>query len=166
MRTMDATLVPMSEEHREAVIDIYNHFVDHEFAAYRERRMPYAAYDRFLQMTEGFPAYVAVDASGRVAGFGFLHPWHPAECFARTAEITYFLAPAQTRRGVGSALLAALLEGARAKGVDRILASISSRNEASLAFHEKHGFEPCGRFPGVGRKFGQDFDVVWMVKRL
>ena len=163
---MEATLVPMAPEHRHAVIDIYNHFVDHEFAAYREQRVPYAGYDRFLAMAQGFPAFVAVDPDGAVAGFGFLHAWHPADCFARTAEITYFLAPDRTHRGLGSRMLAALLEGARAKGVDRVLASISSRNEASLAFHRKHGFEVCGRFGSVGRKFGQDFDVVWMLKRL
>ena len=163
---MDVTLVPMAEEHRQAVIDIYNHFVEHAFAAYREKQLPYGAYDRFLAMARGFPAFVAVDAEGKVMGFGFLHAWHPAECFARTAEITYFLGPDRTHRGVGSRLLAALLEGVRSKGVDRILASISSRNETSLAFHRKHGFEVCGRFDAVGRKFGEDFDVVWMIKRL
>ncbi|HSK10508.1 MAG TPA: GNAT family N-acetyltransferase [Vicinamibacterales bacterium] len=163
---MNVTLTRMAEGHRQAVMDIYNHFVDHDFAAYREKRLPYAAYDRFLSMAEGYPAYAAIDLDGAVLGFGFLHPWHPAECFARTAEITYFLAADRTHRGIGSALLSALLEGAAAKGVDRILASISSRNEASLAFHRKHGFEVCGRFETVGRKFGEDFDVVWMMKRL
>lgn len=36
----------------------------------------------------------------------------------------------------------------------------------SLAFHRKHGFEDCGRFKGVGRKFGEDFDIVWMQRHL
>jgi phosphinothricin acetyltransferase len=50
--------------------------------------------------------------------------------------------------------------------VETILASISSRNEGSLRFHRKHGFRECGCFEGVGRKFDQDFDVVWMQKRI
>ena len=163
---MDYTLERMAEAHRQPVIDIYNHFVERDFAAYREKPLPYAAYDRFLSMASGYPAYVAVAPADEVAGFGFLHAWHPAECFARTAEITYFLAPDRTRQGIGSRLLGALLEGAGPMGIDRILASISSRNEASLSFHCRHGFEVCGRFPQVGRKFGEDFDVVWMARRL
>jgi len=58
------------------------------------------------------------------------------------------------------------MEGAKAQNIDRILASISSRNPESLAFHRRHGFEDCGRFPQVGHKHGEEFDVVWMSKRL
>jgi len=94
----------MAEPHRQAVIDIYSYLVDHGFAAYRERRLPYEACDRFLEMTTGYPALVVVEADGRVTGFAFLHAWHPAECFTRTAEITYFLHPDPTRRGLGTRL--------------------------------------------------------------
>ncbi len=55
---------------------------------------------------------------------------------------------------------------ARHRGIDRILASISSRNEESLAFHHNHGFTECGRFPEVNVKFGQPLDVVRMIRRL
>ena len=163
---MSAMLVRMEERHRQSVIDIYNHFVVSGFAAYRERALPYAAFDRFLAITEGYPAFVAEDEAGTVLGFAWLHQWHNAECFARTAEITYFLHPASTRQGLGSRFLDALLCEAKPLGIDHVLASISSRNEASLQFHRTHGFEECGRFEGVGRKFGEDFGVVWMMRRV
>jgi len=41
-------------------------------------------------------------------------------------------------------------------------AHISSLNEGSIRFHLRHGFTECGRFRRVGRKRGQDFDMVWM----
>ncbi|MGD0951544.1 MAG: hypothetical protein ABR985_03985 [Methanotrichaceae archaeon] len=47
-------------------------------------------------------------------------------------------------------------------GIVTVLASISSLNQASLAFHKKNGFVECGRFVGIGRKMGKGFDVVWM----
>lgn len=50
--------------------------------------------------------------------------------------------------------------------MDNLLASISSRNEQSLAFHRKRGFVECGRLRDVGVKFGKSFDVVWMQKRV
>lgn len=163
---MSIRLEPLSEGHRHAVIDIYNHYVDHGWASFREARLPYEAYDRFLAMAQGFPAYACVQDGDEVDGFGFLHAWHPSECFQRTAEITYFLRSGTTRRGAGTLLLNRLLEEAAARRIDRVLASISSRNPESIAFHRKHDFEECGRFPQVGHKHGMDFDVVWMVKRL
>lgn len=163
---MSIRLEPLSERHRHPIIDIYNHYVDHGFASFREARLPYEAYDRFLTMAQGFPAYACLGNGDEVEGFGFLHAWHPSECFLRTAEITYFLRSGATRRGTGTLLLNRLLEEATARRIDRILASISSRNPESIAFHRKHGFEECGRFPQVGHKHGTDFDVVWMVKRL
>lgn len=163
---MDAMLDPLSPKHRQAVIDIYNHYVDHGYASFREVRLPYESFDRFLAISQGYPAYVSMRADGEVDGFGFLHAWHPSECFRRTAEITYFFHPGATRQGSGSRLLTRLLEEAAALKIDRILACISSRNPESIAFHHKHDFVECGRFPQVGQKNGVDFDVVWMVKHL
>ena len=163
---MSAALEPLSEAHRQGVIDIYNHYVEHGFASYREIRLPYEAFDRFLEIAKGFPAYASVTDDRVVDGFGFLHAWHPSECFRRTAEVTYFLHPEATRQGTGSRLLSRLLEEAAAQGIDRILASISSRNPESIAFHRQHDFEECGRFPQIGYKHGQAFDVIWMLKRL
>ena len=118
-------------------------------------------------MSSGYPAVAAtVDGTGEVAGFTFLHPHHPAATFRRTAEVTTFLRPLHTRRGLGTLILDRLEKEARPLGADRLLASVPSRNEASLRFHTKHGFVECGRFREIGRKHGVDFDVVWLEKRL
>ena len=45
------------------------------------------------------------------------------------------------------------------------MASISSMNEASIAFHRKNGFRECGRFERAGRKNDQDFDIEYHVRR-
>jgi len=42
------------------------------------------------------------------------------------------------------------------------LASVSSRNEASLAFHQRHGFVERGRLCRIGEKLGGTFDIVWL----
>jgi len=51
-------------------------------------------------------------------------------------------------------------------GISSILASISSRNEESIAFHRSLGFRECGRLEAIGRKWGKVFDVVWMQRML
>ncbi len=159
---MEYTLEEMSSLHRNEVIDIFNYFIQHSFAAYPEESVDYAFYDYFLEVTRGLPSTVAKHESGTVVGFAFLRPYHPAKTFTRTAEITYFIMPHHTRMGIGSLMLEELVRKARTLGIDNVLASIASLNEPSIRFHEKQGFRQCGRLPNVGRKFGKDFDVVWM----
>ena len=156
----------MAIGHGPAVMDIFNHYVANSFAAYPENPMPPEFFHRLLQATEGYPALVALAESGQVAGFGFLRPVHPASTLRRTAEVTYFISPDFLTQGIGSALLASLVEQAAPLGIDSLVASISSKNPESLAFHKKSGFCECGRFHQAGRKNGEEFDIVWMQKRL
>jgi len=161
---MDFTIAPVSKEDGNAVIDIFNHYVQSSFAAYPEDLVPYQFISFFLNMAEGYPFLVARNDEGMVLGFALLRAHSRVPVFSRTAEITCFIAPEHTGRGMGKALQDRLLAEAREKGITSILAGISSLNSASLAFHKKRGFQECGRFQKIGRKWGQDFDVVWMQK--
>ena len=163
---MDFTIALVSKKDGKAIIDIFNHYVENSFAAYPEDRVPYEFFDHFLDMTEGYPFLVARDGEGNALGFAMLRPHSPMPVFSRAAEITCFIAPEQTGKGMGKAMHESLLAAAREKGIDTILAGISSLNSASLAFHKKRGFQECGRFQKIGRKWGQDFDVVWMQKMI
>jgi L-amino acid N-acyltransferase YncA len=163
---MKYSLEPMAERHREHVIDIFNYYVENGFAAFPETRVGYDFYDRFLGMAKGYPALVVTTETGEVAGFGFLHRYSYASAFKRTAALTYFILPQHTRKGLGKTILDNLTEQAREMGIDRLLANISSLNQESLGFHRKFGFQECGRFSGIGRKFGKDFDVIWMIKHI
>lgn len=163
---MDIALLPLTPADRQALVDLFNYYVEHGFAAFPEQPVPPAFADRLLELTRGYPTVAAKDPSGRLAGFGLLRPHNPLSTFAHTAEITYFLAPGCTRQGLGTRILHELERGARAKGVRILLAAVSSLNEASLAFHRKHGFVQVGRFREVVIKKGTPFDVIWMQKML
>jgi L-amino acid N-acyltransferase YncA len=163
---MSYSFEAMSDQHRRPVVDIFNHFVAHSFAAYPEQPISDEIFDRFRNMASGYPSLVIKDHSGQVVGFAFLHPYHSASSLRRAAEVTYFIMPEHTRQGLGTAILARFVAQAPALGVDTILASISSQNEGSIRLHRKNGFHECGRFVRAGRKFGQDFDIVWMQRHL
>jgi len=164
---MDAyRLEPLTDAHAGAVTEIFNQFVGSSFAAYPSTPVDEAFYRRLSGLAQGYPSVAVIAPDGSVAGFGMLRRWHPADSFARTAEVTYFIRPEHTGRGLGRMMLERFEAEARRLGVDTILASISSLNDGSIRFHQQHGFAECGRFRAVGRKFGRDFDVVWMQKRL
>lgn len=159
---MNYKLEPVRDEDGNQIIDIFNYYVENSFAAYPENKVPYEFFQTFLNLTQGYPFLVAKDVSDRIVGFGSLRPYSPMPTFSHAAEITYFISPEHTSKRLGKQMLDLLLAEARRMGIAIILASISSLNQASLAFHKKNGFVECGRFIGIGRKKGQEFDVVWM----
>lgn len=157
-------LTELAPEHHAEVMGIFNHYVMHSLAAYPEQPLPVEAIRKMA--FPGYPILVALTPEKRVAGFGMLRPWHPMPTFRQTAEISYFIAPEHTGRGLGKMFFERLRERAEGMGITQLLASISSANDASLAFHRKQGFVECGRFREVGLKHGQRFDVVWMQKKV
>lgn len=157
---------PFTKADCDSVARIFNHFILEDFAAYHSKPIDGAAIAKRLEAhPSAYPCYV-IEVDSQVVGWGELRPIHHGDTLRRTAEVGYFFAPEYTGRGLGTLLLVRLESDARAMGVDNLLASISSRNEQSISFHLRKGFTECGRFPQAGRKFGQDFDVVWMHKLL
>jgi len=86
--------------------------------------------------------------------------------FREAAEIIYFIDKNYSGKGLGRIILDKIEEDAKFKGICNILASISSKNIYSIKFHEKNGFVKCGKFPEIGRKFGNTFGIIWMRKNL
>lgn len=157
---------PIGIEDREAIMDIFNYYIEHSFAAYPETRLPYEAFEMFLHMARGFPSATVTDQERRIIGFGMLRAYSPIPAFSRTAEVTYFIHPDHTGKGIGQALLDFFKEAGKEKDITSILASISSLNPGSIKFHERNGFTECGRFKAIGKKHGQVFDTIWMQKIL
>ena len=107
---MNVTLKPMELRDRGSVIDILNYYIEHTFAAYPESTQPYEFFDAFLKLCEGYPAVTARDEADEVVGFGMLRPYNPIPTFAGTAEITYFIRPEHTGRGIGKTFLTHLVD--------------------------------------------------------
>ncbi|GAB6275060.1 MAG: GNAT family N-acetyltransferase [Peptococcaceae bacterium] len=157
---------PMTEKYSNEIIDISNYYVENSYAAYPEQKLPHEFFGNFLEMTRGYPAYVIKNAFGKVLEFCFLRAYNFLPVFGETAEVSYFLRENEEGKGIGKSALELLEKESKKMGLKYILASVSSRNEQSLRFHEKNGFVECGRFLNIGRKKGKNFDVVWMEKEI
>ena len=106
-----------------------------------------------------YPVIVA-EESGEVLGWARLQPWSARCAYARSAENSVYVCKDARGRGVGRALLSALLERARAAGIAVILARVADGNPASLRLHARAGFRPVGTMRRVGEKFGRILDVT------
>jgi phosphinothricin acetyltransferase len=152
---------PFKDPDSDAVLGIFNHYVENSFAAFPEAPMGKELIDHFLKASDKYPVLVVVSDNGDVVGFGFVNQYFPLATLDRTGLVGYFLHPDHCGKGIGSRLLEDLIEKAGDIGIDTLIAMASAQNEGSIRFHLNNGFHEVGRFHRVGRKFGQDVDQVW-----
>ena len=104
---------------------------------------------------------VVVALFGRdVVGYGALSAYRPKPAFARTVEDSVYVKAGARGTGVGSTILAHLLDQARARGPHSVLARITATNVPSLALHERHAFVRIGVEREIAHKHGRWLDVV------
>lgn len=146
-----------------AINDIYNHYVQCSTCTYQTE--PETMEGRrawFEHHGEPHPITVAVDAAGRVVGWGSLSAFHKRAAYSRTVENSVYVHPEAQRRGIGRALLADLIERARAVGHHTIIAGIDAEQAPSVGLHEAMGFERVALLREVGFKFGRWLHVIYM----
>jgi L-amino acid N-acyltransferase YncA len=102
----------------------------------------------------------------RVLGWIALSPTSTRACYAGVAENSVYVAESARGRGVGRALMEALLESARAGGIWTIHAGMFPENAASVALHEELGFRLVGRFERIAQLDGVWRDTILLELRL
>jgi phosphinothricin acetyltransferase len=109
-----------------------------------------------------FP-YLAADLDGSLAGYAYAGPYRARPAYRFTVENSVYVAPDMHRRGVGKALLEALIKASTERGFRLMIAVIGdSKQVASIGVHEAAGFEHVGAFKNVGYKFDRWLDTVLM----
>jgi phosphinothricin acetyltransferase len=155
-----------------AIAAIYGHAVLHGFGTF-ETVPPDADWWEARRRDihgRGLPFVVAeTDASlgARVLGFASASPFRPRPGYRFTAEDSVYVAPDTQGKGVGRAVLAAVVEACEAAGVRQLVAVIGdSENHGSINLHRSLGFEHSGVGKSFGFKHGRWVDIVWMQKAL
>jgi phosphinothricin acetyltransferase len=142
-----------------AVRDIYGHYIAQTVATFEEEPVAVEEMRRRIgEVSAKFPWLVA-EEDGELAGYAYATSWKSRSAYRNTVESTVYLRAGLTGRGIGSALYAELIDELRRRGVRCVIGGITLPNAASVALHEKLGFEAIGRFREVGFKFGRWLDV-------
>lgn len=115
---------------------------------------------------DGFPVLVAVEGDRTVLGYASYGTYRARTGYRLTVEHSIYLWPHAQGRGVGKALMAALIADAREKGFHVMVGVIDAKNTDSIAFHERFGFVYAGHLKQVGFKHGHWLDQVNMVLQL
>ncbi|MBF8778995.1 N-acetyltransferase [Pseudomonas fulva] len=145
------------------ILAIYNDAVRNTTAIWNETPVDLANRQAWFEAraAHGYPILVAVDDSG-VLGYASFGDWRPFEGFRYSVEHSLYVRDDQRGRGLGFALMQALIERARGRGKHVMVAAIERGNAASIRLHERLGFEVTGQMPQVGVKFGRWLDLTFM----
>lgn len=120
----------------------------------------------FEQRTaRGLPVMVA-DAGGEIAGWCALSDWSPKAAYRTTKDESIYIADGFRGKGVGRALLTAILDKAQGLGVHVVMAGVVACQEPSLALHRSLGFEQSALNLHMGYKLGQWHDVAYLQRHL
>lgn len=152
-----------------SIRDIYNHYVRTSTVTFDEEETELAVWEHKHELlaSTGLPFLVAADAGGAVLGFAYAQHWRAKSAYRFSAENTIYLSPDAAGRGLGKALLEALLDASEKAGLHELIAVIEpTAAGASIALHRRYGFVDAGHLKGVGVKFGRTLDVLFLQKSL
>ncbi|HIS00264.1 MAG TPA: N-acetyltransferase [Candidatus Excrementavichristensenella intestinipullorum] len=123
------------------------------------------AYPDWDRSRDPEPRLVAEEA-GRVLGWTALSPVSGRACYRGVKELAIYVERPARGRGVGTALLNALIAQSEAMGIWMLEAHILEGNRASLALHSACGFRRVGLRERIGAdKQGRWHSTVLMERR-
>ena len=144
----------------EAIAGIYNHYIHNSTATFEEQPVTDEALAARISEVEaaGLPWLVAEIDSG-IAGYTYAGKWKGRCAYRYAVQTTVYVDPQKQGRGTGTQLYAALLGRLRERGMHVAMGGIALPNAASIALHERAGFEKIAHFREVGYKFDRWIDV-------
>ena len=143
------------------VARIYAEGIETRLATFETEVPSWQAWDRAHLPEHRFTAR----EDGRAAGWAAFAPVSSRCVYVGVAEVSVYVAAAARGRGVGTALLSALVASSEAGGVWTLEAGILPENEASVRMHERCGFRVVGRRERLGRMDGEWRDVLLLERR-
>jgi len=141
------------------ICEIYNHYVRETVITFEEEPVAESEMANRIREIGASWAWLVAEDGGTVAGYAYASAWKTRSAYRYSVESTVYIAPEQTRRGLGLLLYRALIAALGAQNVHYVTGGIALPNPASVALHERLGFRKIGHFSEVGFKLGRWVDV-------
>jgi L-amino acid N-acyltransferase YncA len=159
----DLLIRPMLQQDATQVLAIYQAGLDTGQASFETAAPRWEVFD-----AARLPGHrhVAADArSGEILGWVAASAVSSRPVYAGVIEHSVYVHPGHYRRGVGAALLGALISSSEAAGIWTIQSGVFPENTASLTLHERAGFRAVGVRERVGRHHGRWRNTVLIERR-
>jgi len=149
------------------ILAIYNEVIRNTTAVYSDQEVTLSNREAWFETKAagGFPVLVAHDDSG-VLGFGSFGEFRAWPCYRYSVEHSVHVRADCRGRGIGRALILALLEAASGMHRHVMIGGIDADNAVSIGLHRSLGFQVVGHLQEVGFKFGHWLDLKFLQRRI
>lgn len=156
----------VTELDAEALAAIYNPYITELVTSFEYSPVDAAEMTRRIQATTPRYPWLVYEEEDELLGYAYASRWKERAAYHYCAETTVYLRQGAEGRGIGTRLYGALLQRLPDHDVKVAIGCIALPNDASVALHEKLGFQKVGHFPGVGHKFDHWIDIGYWRKAL
>jgi L-amino acid N-acyltransferase YncA/DNA-binding transcriptional ArsR family regulator len=154
---------PMHASDADRVLAVYQAGLDAGDASFETTAPSWEAFDG--ARLPGHRHVATAEDTGEVLGWVAASTASGRRAYAGVVEHSVYVAATARRRGVGAALLQALIDSTEAAGIWTIQSGIFPENIASIRLHQRKGFRVVGTRERIGHLHGRWRDVVLVERR-
>lgn len=155
----------VQEKDLNEIYSIYVYYVQNSVAIFDLQPDNFETFkNNMISISKVYPFYVAI-VDHELIGYGYVHSAFSKEAYKYCVELTIYFKK-ENHFGLPSKMLDQIEMDCKNMSMRWIISCITDTNEASIAFHKKHGFKKYGALPVCGEKFDLWHGVVWLCKDL
>ncbi len=149
-----------------AILAIYNDYILNSTATFHSEKLSENDLGEFLHVSHPkYPSFL-IREDGGIIGYCFLTQYKKRQAYDRSAELSIYLKPEFTGKGIGTIALSRLEAVAKLAGIHVLVGTICGENYACIRLMEKSGYSKCAHLKNIGEKFGKILDVVVYQKEI
>lgn len=146
--------------------DIYNPYILETTVTFEEEALSHEAFRKRMEsVMERWP-WIVYEEDGKVLGYAFLSAFNPRSAYDWTADLAIYVDMKEKGKGIGSALMQAIIDLAERDGYLKLVSIVTGGNAASERIHEKFGFVKKAEFEDFGYKMNRWLSVSFYVREL
>ena len=146
----------------EALARLYNYYVQNTVVTFEEEPLSAQAMATRIADVQGLSLpWLVAEIENVLVGYAYATRWKVRHAYRYSVETTIYVEHGRERLGIGWTLYSGLLSGLRERGMHVAIGGVALPNDASIALHEKLGFERVATFRQVGFKHDRWVDVAY-----
>ncbi len=163
---MDIQLIDLQDKDFAFVKSVYDYYIINTTATFHTELISIEELKSVIPVAHPRYKSFMITFDGEVCGYCYLSQYKKRQAYDRTAEVSIYLKPDYSGKGIGRKVLEMIEQIAIEGSIVVLIGIISEENKMSIALFEKCGYEKCAHFREVGEKFGRLLDVVAYQKML
>lgn len=149
----------ITEQDLTEVREIYNYYVSNTTISFHTEELTLEEIKAsVMNINPRFKSFV-IKEENEIQGYVLITQYKSKQAYDFSGEVTIYLKPDIVGKGIGATALRFIENVAREQGFYTLIATVCMENTRSKSLFEKHGYEQCAMFKGVGYKFDRRLDI-------